>query len=555
MTQIDRESICDHLRHLRLELEPMSVDDLRQQLRERGYLTHGIERWFALDPWSSRAFWRELVAIALKCAVLIGAFGSLPCTAVMLFRNAPLAAGETLALLAAYGLAWALVAFAVVIAAGLLLKLRPGIVIDTPAALLAISFTASALMTAPVVWWWWRFDTPPSRFELAVGGALTTLFFLVGSVVVSAALLSFSIHESRRIPAIHRKSRTVPMTIAAATLIGLLFLPAWATSERTTTQPMVVTTPTQRRVALIAVDGLTAEIVQSRRDLAGALSKLITLDPPRETSTTERWASLGTGVRTEAHRVRSIEGIRFRGGAHLVQKISAADAVLLRVAPLIGIARREPLPPTIRRRDYVWEIVSHRGVPSLSVNWWTTADARDGGLVSIGPESVFASAGGDALRVDGLAAARFRQELDRRHPHFATVYLPALDVVLNRLESDEATRLARSLRALDTIVATVRYTRQAGYDVVLVGIPGDHQTGRGILGASLEMDARATTWDIAPTLLDLLGFPLSDEMPGRSLTGPAQSRIATYGERAGSSAVPKLNREYYETLRSLGYVR
>ena len=54
------------------------VESLRTQLRERGYLTHGIERWFALDPWSSRAFWLELITLALKAATLIAAFGALP---------------------------------------------------------------------------------------------------------------------------------------------------------------------------------------------------------------------------------------------------------------------------------------------------------------------------------------------------------------------------------------------------------------------------------------------------------------------------------------------
>jgi len=42
------------------------VDVLRDQLRERGYLSHGIERWFALDPWRSRAFWLELAVVAAK---------------------------------------------------------------------------------------------------------------------------------------------------------------------------------------------------------------------------------------------------------------------------------------------------------------------------------------------------------------------------------------------------------------------------------------------------------------------------------------------------------
>src|SRR6185436_11577699 len=49
------------------------VDELRSQLRQRGYLSHGIERWFALDPWSSRACWLELVLVALKAGTLIAA--------------------------------------------------------------------------------------------------------------------------------------------------------------------------------------------------------------------------------------------------------------------------------------------------------------------------------------------------------------------------------------------------------------------------------------------------------------------------------------------------
>ena len=62
------------------------VDDLRSQLRDRGYLSQGIERWFALDPWSSPAFWVELSIVAAKrrrdrC------LGALPIVAVRLLRK------------------------------------------------------------------------------------------------------------------------------------------------------------------------------------------------------------------------------------------------------------------------------------------------------------------------------------------------------------------------------------------------------------------------------------------------------------------------------------
>src|SRR5215212_7936137 len=125
------------------------IDQLREQLKERGYLRHGIERWFALDPWRSRAFWLELATVALKTAILIAIFGALPHAAVTLFRNYPLSALETLGLI---------------------------------------------------------FDSAPTTPELITGLTLCVIFFLVATTVVSAAMLSFSIYELQRIPAIHQKS-------------------------------------------------------------------------------------------------------------------------------------------------------------------------------------------------------------------------------------------------------------------------------------------------------------------------------------------------------------
>ena len=526
------------------------VESLRQALRERGYLTHGIERWFALDPWSSRAFWLELATVAFKAAVLIAAFAALPMTAVMLSRNFPVSALETLGLFVSYAMVWLVAAFAFVVFVALVLKVRPALPIDTPRALLAISLIAAAIFIAPFAMWWYRFDTSPTATEIVIGGALAVLFFLVTTIVVSAALLSFSIYEVRRVPAIHQKPRGVPMAVAAALLIALLFVPAYAARERRVIEPMVVTTPTSRRVALIAVDGLTYEIFQSRPDLVRALRYAHRAVPVEGDSTTERWASLGTGVRTDAHGVRAIEGVRYRGGAHVLQRISRADVVLMRIAPLLGIARREPLPPTVRRRDYVWEIFAARGVPSVAVNWWTTADAREGGLHATGPETIFAAANGDALRVDALAIDRFLATVDSAKPRFATVYLPALDVILNRQERDPATKLATSLRALDGVSSLVALVHARGYDVVLTGLPGDSQRGGAVVASTFPLRA-ASAWDVAPSLLELLGFPLSAEMPG----GTATTRITSYGPRDRATAAQKVNQEYYENLKSLGYVR
>ena len=500
------------------------VDSLRNELRTRGYLTNSIERWFALDPWSSRAFWLELVLVALKAGTLIAAFGSLPMTAVMLFRNFPLSALEIFVLFLIYAAAWLLFSFVVVVLIALLLKLRPALPIDTPRALLGISFAASALLVAPVAVWWYRFDTAPATNELLAGVALCVIFFLVATIVVSAALLSFSIYEVQRVPAIHQKPRTIPMLVAAI-------------------EPMVVTTPTTTRIALIAVDGLTYEIYQSHPSPLTPNSS----PPIQGASTTERWASLGTGVPTTLHGVRAIEGVRIRGGRHILQRISRSDFVLMNAKPL---ARREPLPPTVRKRDYVWEIAAKRGIPSLSVNWWTTADEKEGALTSIGQESIFANARGDALRVDALATSRFLAELDRTHPRFATVYLPALDVILNRAYIEQTTKLAQSIRALDNLQSLVAKLRARGYDVIVAGLPGDYQLGQAVIASNVAVPRR--TWDVAPAILSILGFPLSAEMPGGTTREP---RIPTYGNRGATHAAQTMNQDYYENLKSLGYIR
>ena len=526
------------------------VESLRAQLRERGYLSHGIERWFALDPWSSRAFWAELATVAAKAAVLIALFGSLPCVAIMLARNHPLNAIETLQLFAIYAATFFIIGFLVVLGVALLLKIRPQLTIDTSRGLLAISIATSIVLTVPLVVWWYEFDALPSAVELAAGSVLAAIFFVVTTIVASAALLSFTIYELQRIPAIHQKPRGVPLAVAAAILVGLLFVPAYATPERHAQAPLqVVTMPSQRRVALVGIDGLSDDILRSRPDLA---REFATVQPARTltgASTTERWASVGTGVPASLHGVRAVEGVRLAGGAHILQSVSRADVALR------FVATRRPLPPTIRRRDYVWEIFADRSVQSLSVNWWTTSDVKIGALTSIGQQTIFGSAKNDALAVDAGAEQRFLHEVDANHPQFATVYLPALDVILNRVAAEPSARLAMSIRALDGALALVKSLRQRGYDVMLVGMPGESQSGRALIASSMNMSAATSPFDIAPTLCDLMGFPASAEMPGQSLTGDVGPRIASYGHRARGDAPAALNQEYYESLRSLGYIR
>ena len=194
--------------------------------------------------------------VAAKAAALIAAFAILPLVAIDVARNHPLTAGETLIMALLYGMACFAAAFVFIVVIALVLKLRPEVAIDTPGTLLGISFVAAAVMASPLAVWWRGFEPGPSTVELVIGIALIALFFLISTTVVSAAMLSFSVYELRRVPAIHRKSRTIPMAAAGAVLIALLFLPAYAAKESRTAAPplQIPTTPTGRPVAFVAVE-------------------------------------------------------------------------------------------------------------------------------------------------------------------------------------------------------------------------------------------------------------------------------------------------------------
>ena len=49
----------------------------------------------------------------------------------------------------------------------------------------------------------------------------------------------------------------------------------------------------------------------------------------------------------------------------------------------------------------------------------------------------------------------------------------------------------------------------SGYDVMLIGLPGDRQVGRAVIASTLPLPQSASPFDIAPTLLTLLAWQLT----------------------------------------------
>jgi hypothetical protein len=536
-----------------------SVDELRAELKRLGYLTQGIERWFALDPLSSRTFWSELLLLAAKSAALLCVFIAAPYLAVMLLRNDPAGVAEGAVLAAIYIASSFAVVFLALLVSALLFKLRPQLGVRSPRVVTAIGILLSAAVTSLLAVWWLGFGSLPRGLELVAGAALAVIAFALASRVFFAALLSFTIHETGTIPTVRRRSAALPITAGAVTVLAVLLVPIHlrGTEPRIAPPSQVPVRPTAARIALIGVDGLTHEIFATRGDLQSLLPSSQAADSLPHASSPEIWATVGTGTPPELHKVRSIEGVRLLGGRRILQSVSRCDLPLRTIATAIGLASREPLPPTARERGYVWEIVGGRGVQALAVNWWTAPAEGGGALTSIPQSEIFARAGAGppaerAVAIDISAG----QALRGADLQLVSAYLPALDILLNRLRLDSASRLTGSVAVLENLSRITADLRRAGYSVILVGIPGEGQEGRAVIATDLPPSASdVSLLDVAPTVLDLLGFPASEEMPGRSFYDSPAGRIASYGQPGEQAAGTELTQEYYESLRALGYIQ
>jgi hypothetical protein len=256
------------------------------------------------------------------------------------------------------------------------------------------------------------------------------------------------------------------------------------------------------------------------------------------------------------------------GGAHAPLVIS--DRAILRLERG-GTQDAEIAPPDLYER--------------LRREW--TAVVREASQAADAPmlastDAVVSAALRRSAELDAVQLALSRRLLAER-PDLLAVYLPGLDVAQHTLldpatasgASVVASRLEAVRRYYSYLDGVVSDFAQPDADeiVVIVTHPGRRSSaGSGMLGiagtiAGARSDASIKAVDVAPTILHLLGVPVSRELTGRPAAGILSSaflgrfpvrEVATYGarRRAGSSGRGEpLDAEALERLRSLGYVR
>jgi hypothetical protein len=384
--------------------------------------------------------------------------------------------------------------------------------------------------------------------------------------------------------------------------------------------PDFAVVPTGLRVRLIAIDGLerrmSAQLAERgdmphlARLLAQGASARLRAEPERVPAIV--WTTVATGRGPEAHGIQAPSARRIAGLRNpvAVKEDGALAGALARTADVLRLSRAEPASSVLRGVKTFWNVASEKGLRVGVVNWWATwpADAVNGYLVSdraffkkekggtpdreVHPPEAFGQlpapdpAAERAEALDLFATSASRALRGERAPDLEAVYLPGLDITtmqqLGEANSADLATLDLRLAAVrayylfvDRLLGETLKTLRPDDVLIVVGDPGRlARTGMGPAEGTLIVyggPAQAgelgvvSERDVAPTVLHLVGLPVSQEMEGRVLTAaftaPFASahpvrQVPTYGQRpAARQAGSAFDEEMLEQLKALGYVK
>lgn len=598
--------------------DPRGYEEVRDKLRQHGYLEAPLERLFSTGQSS--------FLTALTAGIVAGPPLGLLLSFVLVRESRGLVPawpdGALYALLFAIVMG-VLVALAEGIAAlviRLLERARGGL--SPRNASLAAGLTVAGALALYLGVWWARAGGPHSW-----SGAFSLLLLAVGSgfagrVVSAAALVQASLatgRAPRRAP-----PRSALWTLGLALLLAVLAAlgAALSTARRGGGAPVEVRTNAPARAVLVGWDGLSLE---AARGLARegttpwlaahlAAERVSSLRAGPEVDPVSVWTTLATGCPPEVHGVSgaSLRGLKGAAAPAVGRGIAAGPIdLLMRLLPTEQRAVRAG----VRGVPAFWEVTADARKTAL-VQWWGTWPAAspgaaggyvvsEGALVAarrgrgvaeavypaswgesrtsswltdaeessgplVGPRDAATIAAREALVTDLFALNALREVLRDPEVAVAAVYLPGLDILRERFrhEGKDLFELLDAMRrhaaTLDARLAAVLGGEGGrASSVTVVGMPGragGWESGFVAWPASRgEAGAEIGIEQVAPTFLGAAGYTIDARLCGDPVEGltPGADRRTT---RARAAVPPTgggdgaLEADVLERLRSLGYV-
>jgi hypothetical protein len=605
------------------------VESVREELRRLGYLDSGLDRFVlggAGTRSTTRALVAVAWRVGLAGGVVFGIALSLLAASL---EPRSLAHPLDVAVLAAYVCTVLGVATGVAAAAGGLLTRVVSDRLGKRAGPNASRGFGLLLGLAGILYLalWWRSHAAlaPLPLQIAfvvIGVLLAAVLGRFGSLAAVAVLSAAG--GVQQLPAASLTRRhMLPLSTTAVLLFGGGLAAATYLQPSAETAPDYAVVPTGLRVRIVAIDGLErrmAERMLGRGEMPN-LAELIAkgasaaLLPEPEQVPAIVWTTIATGRGPDAHGIRSA-GERRLAGMTTPVPLGASEGsfgkALARATELLQVARTEPASAPLRGAKTFWNVASEKGLRIGIVNWWASwpAEQVSGYLVSeraffklqrrgpadreVHPPEAFSR----LRELVGPADEERAKKLDRFHaraagllrrdapPDLEAVYLNGLDVFtesrLAQSGGDVADLDARveEVRAqhafVDTLIGELLARRMPSDVAVIVGDPGrfarrtaEKPEGLLVLAGGPVIAGRtlgtAFERDIAPTVLHLLGVPVSREIEGRVLLAALAPEfaakhplreVASYGRRPPTrERGSDFDREMVEELRALGYIR
>jgi hypothetical protein len=603
-----------------------SVEAVRDELRRLGYLDRGLDR-FVLAGAGGRspllASLRAASRIGLAGGLLFGFTSALAAAGLdhrLLSEPRDLAV-LTLFLIVATGAATAVASALGGLAAAWLGRRtgrRPG-----PGLTRNVGLVVAVLGLLYLALWWWTHMASASLASrtgaLLLGLGLSLALGRFAALAAVAVLAAGGLGEG--LPRAGFGRRQLLVLLGAAVVIYAGAVGAAAYLGRVEDPPDFAVVPTGLRIRVLGIDGLERRMTEQmtargemphlRALLDRGASGRLRAEPERVPAIV--WTTIATGRGPEAHGIQATSARRVTG-LRTPLAIGASEgpvaAALARATDVLRLTRSEPATSVLRGVKAFWNVASEKGLRVGVVNWWATwpADPVNGYLVSdrtafklekgaspdrdVQPPELFGRLAPPVVRdnraeaLDLFAVSAASALRGANPPDVEAVYLPGLDIfTMQTLGDASATDLASLEGRLEAVREYYRFvdrligeaTTGLGRDdvVVLVGDPGRLARG-GTPGAEGTLaviggPARAADLgvvserDVAPTVLHLLGLPISREFDGRVLEAafdPAFAKahavrtVPAYGRRAPARQTESaFDREMLEELKSLGYIQ
>jgi hypothetical protein len=447
--------------------EQLPVDELREKLKDLGYLRTGVDRFVLAPARQERSPARIALGAGARVGLLAGALLG-PAAAIGIAARLPqLVTGTRDAIVVAIYLAllFTLAGAAITLATAFLargavrLSGKSGARVARLAPAVAGGAVTAACLAYLALWWGAINPGPawsaPVWTSLALAAAVSISLVIGHAVAVTVgALLARDSPALLVKPSTGRRRiafalRVVAFAAAAALLVATV-RPA-DTSELT---PAFAVIPTGQRVIVIGIDGFDPALV-GLSDLLPDPTKptaIASVPSAADSDPARVWTTIATGMPPASHGITALELRRVAGleGAVAPEGSPTARAITATTG-LLRLGRPAIASGTQRKLKTFWEVAAEKGLSTAVVNWWATWPAS-------GPSTVLSD--------------RALLRLERTGPLDAEIWPPQL---YDRLRSEwprlseEARRLAeKAFEGIEPAALRSVLIRSATFDAIVV---------------------------------------------------------------------------------------